>query len=333
MKRVRPLQVARRFVGSWRTPLGVALALCGFAAMAATLSSGLGLIDLAHWAASQQRAFHAMVGELLSIQGNGVLAAGSLISACLLYGFLHAAVPGHGKFLIAGAGLASRIDTMKLVGLSMAASLMQAVTAVVLVYGSFALLDITVGWAMNTTTRVLIPLSYVAIFAVGLVLIHRSVKGFNGILEGFFPRRQKHSGCSAHQHHQTGAVAHEHGRCGCGHRHGPTPGEAAAITSWRDAALLIAGIGVRPCTGAIFVLVAAWRMDLLFVGGAAATAMALGTGAFISLVAVSATAARGATFFAAGRRNARIVAPILQLSAGAVIVLLSALFLTATFAT
>lgn len=314
----------RQLIVRWRTPLAVAFAIVAFGAMAVILFSGLGLVDMAHWASTQQRAFHSLVGQLLGIQGGGMIAAMSLIGACFLYGFLHAAVPGHGKFLIAGAGLASRITTMKLVGLSMAASLAQAVTAVVLVYGSFAFLDITVGWAMTATTRVFIPLSYLAILVIGVILIGRALKGFGSLAPRQCTAHHEHHGCGSHSH------AHEHH--GCNHRHGPTAEEAAAITSWRDAAMLIAGIGLRPCTGAVFLLVAAWRMDLLAIGGAAAFAMAVGTGAFISLVAVSATTARGATLFAAGTKNAGIVVPMLQLIAGGVIVLASALFLAATFA-
>lgn len=253
-----------------------------------------------------------------------MIAATSLIGACLVYGFLHAAVPGHGKFLIAGAGLASRIATLKLVGLSMVASLAQAVTAVVLVYGSFALLDITVGWAMTATTRILIPLSYVAILVIRVILIHRALKGSCTVAQRRHAMPHGHHGCTTHHHtHQT---------CGCNHRHGPTAEEATAITSWRDAAILIAGIGIRPCKGAVFVLVAARRMDFLAIGAAAAVAMALGTGAFISLVAVSATTARGATLSAAGAKNAGIAVPMLQFFAGGAIVLLSALFLAATLA-
>lgn len=326
----RPLPPFQWHLAGWRQGLAIVSAVAAFGAMAAVLFSGLGLIDMARWAATQQRAFHSMVTQLLSAEGGSAIAAASLLSACLIYGFLHAAVPGHGKFLIAGAGLSSRITTLKLVGLSMAASLAQALTAVALVYGSFALLDITVGWAMSATSRVLIPLSYVAILVIGAVLIHRAIKGLSAITARKRGAAHGHHRCGTHHHHEHDHE-HHHEHHGCNHRHGPTADEAAAITSWRDAAILVAGIGMRPCTGAVFVLVAAWRMDHLAMGSAAAVAMALGTGAFISLVAVSATTARGATLFAAGAKNAGIAMPLLQLFAGGAIVLLSALFLAATF--
>ncbi|MBJ3777602.1 nickel/cobalt transporter [Acuticoccus mangrovi] len=328
-----------------RTLGAIIVAVIGFTATAAVLSSGLGLVDMARWAAEQQRAFHTMVNELLGVNRHGGLASLGLVGACLAYGFLHAAIPGHGKFLIAGAGIASRISTVRLVGLSLAASLAQAATAIALVYGSFALLDITAGWAMAATDQILVPLSYLAILAIGLILIRRAISGFHGIwreqaarfgliapaLAASDDHHHTHDH-HAHDDHTHGEHVHDHdhdGLCGCGHRHAPTPQEVEAIRSWRDAAMLVIGIGLRPCTGAVFVLVAAWRMHLFTVGAVAAVAMALGTGTFISLVAISATTARGATLFAAGVRNVGLAVPILQLGAGVAITLISVAFLIA----
>lgn len=310
----------------WRTAGFAALAAAGFLALAALLSSDLGLVDMARWAATQQRAFHELVGQLLQLERGNALAGFGLVGACLAYGFAHAAVPGHGKFLIAGAGLASRMTAGRLVVLSLAASLCQAVTAIVLVYGSFALLDITAGWAMAATDRILVPLSSVAILLIGLLLVRRAVKGFQAVARVHAGRFG--FGAAPHHHH----LHHHDGAChdGCGHRHAPTLDEVQAVRSWRDAAMLIVGIGIRPCTGAIFVLVAAWRLDLLLVGALAAVAMAVGTGAFISLVAVSTVTARGATLLAAGVERAGLMVPILQLLAGMAIVLVSVAFLVAT---
>jgi ABC-type nickel/cobalt efflux system permease component RcnA len=307
----------------WRTAGAVVLAAIGFLATAAILSSGLGLVDMARWAAEQQRAFHTMVQKLIGLQAGGTAAAAGLMLACLAYGFVHAAIPGHGKFLIAGAGLASRISALRLVALAVAASFAQAVTAIVLVYGSFAVLDITAGWAMDATDRVLIPLSYLAILGIGVILIRRAVRG----LRAYFARAARRLGLPEHGAH---GDAHDH--AGCNHRHAPTPEEADAIRSWRDAAMLIAGIGLRPCTGAVFVLVAAWRMDLLAVGAVSAFAMAVGTGAFISMVALSAATARGATLVAAGMERAGLAVPVLQLVAGVAIALISVAFLVVSLA-
>jgi ABC-type nickel/cobalt efflux system permease component RcnA len=118
-----------------------------------------------------------------------------------------------------------------------------------------------------------------------------------------------------HDHHH--AHDHVHGPdCGCGHRHAPTPEEVANVHSLRDALALIAGVAIRPCTGALILLVIAWRADLVWAGFAAVVAMGLGTASFVTAVAVSAVAARNAALFAG--RGARVGAA-LQIAAGVLI--------------
>ena len=310
----------------WRTIVAAGLAVVFFAATAFMLSSGLGLVEAAKWATTQQRAYYEMMRHMMEARG-GTFASVGLIGASLAYGFVHAAIPGHGKFLIAGAGVASRASVARLVALSLAASMAQAVTAVVLVYGSFAALSITAGWAVDATDKVLTPLSYVAILFIAIILIRRAVKGLREVWDRQADRIDAMR-TGRHVHHHD-----EDGHCGCGHRHAPTIEETDALSSWRDVAMLIAGIGLRPCTGAVFVLAVAWRMNLLGVGVASAVAMALGTGAFISLVAVSAATARGATLFAAGVKHAGIAVPLLQLAAGCAIALIASAFLLAPLVT
>ncbi len=309
----------------WRTVVAALLAVAFFAATALLLSSGLGLVEAAKWATTQQRAYYEMLRHLMEARG-GLLASLGLIGASLAYGFVHAAIPGHGKFLIAGAGVASRVSAWRLVALSLAASAAQAVTAIALVYGSFSALHITAGWAVEATDKVLAPLSYLAILLIALILIRRAVRGFQAVWSRQAERLETLRTGHVHDHD-------EDGMCGCGHRHAPTLEEADALRSWRDAAMLIIGIGLRPCTGAVFVLAVAWRMNMLAVGAIAAFAMALGTGAFISLVAVSATTARGATLFAAGVKHAGIAVPVLQLVAGVAIALIASAFLLAPLLT
>lgn len=49
---------------------------------------------------------------------------------------------------------------------------------------------------------------------------------------------------------------------------------------------------MRPCTGALFLLVIAWRLDIFAVGCLAVVAMSLGTASFNLIVAASGVAAR-----------------------------------------
>ena len=97
------------------------------------------------------------------------------------------------------------------------------------------------------------------------------------------------------------------------------------MKGWRDALALIAGIAIRPCTGAVIVLVIAWQTGLHVLGLAAVFAMALGTGAFTALVALASVSAREASFSLSGSATARLslVAPALQILAGVLVLFLS----------
>jgi ABC-type nickel/cobalt efflux system permease component RcnA len=158
------------------------------------------------------------------------------------------------------------------------------------------------------------PLSYAAIGLIGLWLVARGARKL-------WRRPQTRPG-GAHAHsHEKGSE----GACGsCGHRHGPTVEEAGEVSSLRDAALLVAAVAIRPCTGALFLLILTWRMDLVWQGIAGAVAMALGTASVTVAVAVAAVTMReGALAQFAGGSGAARALPLIEIGAGAVVALIS----------
>jgi ABC-type nickel/cobalt efflux system permease component RcnA len=295
--------------------LGILIPLA-LALLAVALAWATGAFDaLARWAAQNQREVQGeMAGAIRALKGGEAGALAGLLALAFAYGFFHAAGPGHGKMLIGGYGLGRRVPALRLSVIALVSSLAQAGTAIALVYGGIFLLDWTREHVEGIAEDWLTPLSYAAIGALGLWLVWRGLSGLRPA-----PARHDH-----HHHHD-----HDHPHdAHCGHAHGPTVEEVARVSSLRDAALLVGGIALRPCTGAIFLLIICWRLGVDAAGIAGTLAMALGTATVTVAVALlSATAREGALAgLATGPAAARVL-PALELTAGALIATAAAVLL------
>ncbi len=101
-----------------------------------------------------------------------------------------------------------------------------------------------------------------------------------------------------HAHDHAGHVHDEH----CGHSHGPEPSQLAGPGGWSRGLSAILTVGIRPCSGAILVLVFALAQGLFWAGVAATLLMGLGTAITVSAIAIIAVSAKGlAARMAAGR--------------------------------
>jgi nickel/cobalt exporter len=261
-------------------------------------------------AAGQQQVQNAMAGALRALQQGDLSAVITLWSLCFAYGFVHAAGPGHGKLVIGGYGLGARVPMQRLAGLALASSLAQALTAVALVYGAVWAL----GWGRAQMTAladdVLEPFSYALIAGVGLWLVLRG---------GRHLRRAMAAPQHDHHHHP-----HDDGTCqSCGHAHGPTPEQAANVRSLRDALAIIAAIAVRPCTGALFLLILTWRFGLDWVGIAGAFIMGLGTASVTVLVAIAAVGFRESALQLVSHRSTARVMAAAEIAAGGIVMVLA----------
>ena len=133
--------------------------------------------EIQRWAIGEQRTFqNVMARALRSIQAGNSQAAWTLCSATAAYGFFHALGPGHGKVLIGGASLASGATLIRLSILTFLSSLAQAATAIILVGGLYFILQIGSADLTDLTETWLAPASYVAIAAIGAVLIFRGAR-------------------------------------------------------------------------------------------------------------------------------------------------------------
>ena len=273
-----------------------------------------GFAVVERWAADEQRSVQAaMAGAIRQLKAGQPGALAGLLAVSFGYGFFHAAGPGHGKVLIGGYGMGRRVRMAPLAAIAVLSSLAQATTAVVLVYAGLFVLGWTRERMVGVTEEVMAPLSYAAIAGIGLWLTWRGWRGVRRSL--ITPQHTVPQHGHTHDHH----VHDAH----CGHVHGPTLDEVAQVGTWRDAAALVAGVAVRPCTGALFVLILTWQLGIGATGILAAYAMGLGTASVTLLVAAMAVWAReGALASLPGAGLARAV-PLLELVAGGVIALVA----------
>ncbi|MDR6266001.1 hypothetical protein [Roseobacter sp. N2S] len=288
---------------------------------------GGGFDQIANWAATLQRDFqNAMAGALRALRAGNPGATLGLMTVCFAYGFFHAVGPGHGKVLIGGYGLGARVPMVRLAGIALISSLAQGLTAVVLVYAGI----LALGWGskqlVGAAEDIFAPASYAAILLVGAWLILRGARKL---------WRQKQPSPPQHSHTHTHTHTHDHQGAGdicsdCGHRHGPTVDEAARVSSLRDLLILVGAIAMRPCTGAIFLLILTWRMGIVAAGIAGTFAMALGTASVTIVVALAAVGLRESTL--RGLTDApllRFAVPVLELCAGSIVVIVASQLLRA----
>ena len=95
--------------------------------------------------------------------------------------------------------------------------------------------------------------------------------------------------------------------------------EVARLTGWRDTAALIASVAVRPCSGALFLLILTFQLGIGAAGVAGAFAMGLGVAVVTIGVAVLAVWSREGALAGLGEARIWRMMPVLELAAGAVI--------------
>jgi ABC-type nickel/cobalt efflux system permease component RcnA len=263
-----------------RAALGVIAALA-----AALLLWRLGALDtLAAAALALQRDLQGGLARSARALAQGEpVAVWSLVGLSELYGAAHAAGPGHGKALLGAAAVAGAERPLGLAALATVASLAQALTAITVVYGGFALLSLSPTTALRADKTLFAPLGYAAAGLFGLLFAWRGLRALG--------------------------AGHAHG-CGC------HPPEAQTAARWRERAALVAAVAARPCGGAMIVLAVAWMAGAPWAGVAGALAMAAGVAAVTAAVALGGFAFRDAALVAGGGARVVRLAGGLQIAAG-----------------
>jgi len=245
-----------------------------------------------HW---QRDIYNELSDLLASAQDHLLTVSVSLIGLSFFYGALHSLGPGHGK-LIVSTYLATHPTKVKAsLMLTIVSALLQAVVAVVLVSTLLLVFNASMR-EVNNNANYFITYSFYIVLVLGGAIIWRNLRALWRL---FYPQRQQagslqqgHIEHTHHDHHhdhhdQHGHEHHEHSEsCGCGHQHFVEAEQINKASSLKEYVIIIFSIGIRPCTGAIMVLLFANLAGIYWLGVVSAFAMAIGTALTTSIIAI-----------------------------------------------
>ena len=284
------------------------------------VSRGGGISDfggVTGWILQKQAVFYRMLsGAIRAAKADGS-AAWTLLGISFLYGIFHAAGPGHGKAVISSYLVANDETWKRGIALSFASAILQAFTAIAIVGIAAVLLGATAK-VMGDTVRVIEIVSYALIILIGFRLLWVKGRAFLKLLlpakpehahahHGHDPHdHAHHDHARGHQHDHGHAHSHAHSHSHAhhdhdhddeahawGHAHAPEPSELKGRDWWKRGLAAIVAVGLRPCSGAIIVLVFALAQGLFWIGVASTFAMGVGTAITVAIIATIAVGARG----------------------------------------
>lgn len=297
-------------------PFGVPESGAGLAGGPGWLSAFFGQVSV--W---QTHFYRQLTAAVRAWQADGG-AAWTLIGLSFAYGVFHALGPGHGKAVISSYVLANRQTARNGALLALLSSLVQALVAIAMV-AALALVFNATAAVMNQATRWLELASYALVTLLGAWLVWikairpllrrrraatmatvaaptpaasaPALKGAAALRAIAVRASAPHGDAAAPAQPHDHAHGHaHHDDCGCGHAHVPPPDQVAGPLNWRRAWSAIFAVGLRPCSGALIVLVFALSQGFFLAGVASALAMGLGTGLTVAALACLAVAAGGA---------------------------------------
>ena len=236
----------------------------------------------------------ALRGDLRDIRSGGSWRAEAVIILISFgYGVLHAIGPGHGKFVVGAYFLSRRARVAQGLAMSTAAAFIQALTAILLVGGLVVVLRLSAHQVLDHADT-LEAVSYALITVVGISMIWNVAT--------------RRVCCAAAESPGHPHDHDHHGEDGHAHDGPPAGGDSVPTRGWLGVLATGAAVGVRPCSGAILVLLFTLANAIFPVGILATFAMAVGVAITVSAVSLATLGVRhalvpAASFLSAGARE------------------------------
>jgi nickel/cobalt transporter (NicO) family protein len=309
----------------------------------------LAVSGVAGWVLAQQALFYRSLAGMIRAAKNDGTALWALMGISFVYGIFHAAGPGHGKAVISSYLLANEETWRRGITLSFASAVMQSLTAIAIVAIAAILLGATAK-LMGDTVRVIEIVSYALIVLVGARLLWIKGLGFIRARRALTTVPEKNCDCTVRQSlskasdqiyrcdrpGDAGTWGHaNHSHDGepdilpWGHAHGPEPQELAGPGGWRHGWSAALAVGLRPCSGAIIVLVFALAQGLFWAGMASTVVMGLGTAITVATIATLAVGAKALAkrFVSARGGYGIVILRGLEIAAAALVLIFGGLLL------
>lgn len=248
----------------------------------ALLFAGAGVAVWQHWpqillqSIIWQKTLHQEMTALLQQVATHPHKAGlTLMGFSLLYGVLHALGPGHGKIVIA-TFLATHPTKVKTsLQLTLAASVVQGGVAIMLVTLMLVVFGLS-SRQLHLSSYWLEKGSYLLVAGLGLWLCWRAISNIARALRPA-PAINILRITPDHQHGEN---------CGCGHQHMPDNQMLEKAVNGKTKAMVVLSMGLRPCSGAIMMLLFSKVIGVYSWGVLSALAMAVGTAMTVSAMAL-----------------------------------------------
>jgi len=272
---------------------------------------------LGAWIIAQEGSFYRRLADVIKLMKQSPSAGLMLAALSFAYGVFHAAGPGHGKAVITSYMVSNEQALRRGFLLSLLAALLQGLVAIALV-GFAALIFHLTAPSMTKAAGWLELASYGGIVLLGGYLLWQkglafaaawrlasssAAPAFDSLFATAQPAALSSRGSSSFS--SDDGASHVHGP-DCGHFHGLAPTDLEdGRFAWRAALLTIVTAGLRPCSGAILVLVFALAQGVFLVGVGATFAMSLGTALTTGALAAFAVFAKRIAMRFAGEGSSR----------------------------
>ncbi len=248
--------------------------------------------DIVVWQHQLRRQMSDMVREART--GGGILPLLLLSGTAFAYGAIHAAGPGHGKFVAMSYFVSRKASIAKGLLFGFCVAAVHGFSGVSVVLGIRYVIGRTVGETLETVTSATQIVCFGLISALGLAILSKSAHAL------YVSRREKNDAASE-----------------------PTPVESSgkSFLAW------VLALGLVPCPAVVMAMLFCLSMDAMVLGFLLATCISLGMASTISFVAIAVIAGKQGVLKAAGNRRTEIVEASAGLVSGLAIFVFGVVFL------